>query len=365
MPEAARFAINGRFLGQSQTGVQRYAFNVVKAMSAELQARGQQAQLLAPRGTPDPRLANLVLTHTGNLKGHGWEQISLPASWTGALLNLSNTGPAFRSDQIVCIHDANVHTAPESYSFAFRNFYRALQPRLARVARSITTVSASAAEQIARVLPVRLADIAVMPNGHEHAKDWKPEAAELAPRLFEGPHALHENGYVLAIGSRARHKNLALLAGLSNALSARGLQVVIAGGDASHFSDTEALPSSIRLTGRVTDDDLAYLMDRAFFLAFPSITEGFGLPIVEAMARGCPVISSDRASMPEVCGDAALMAAPDDPAAWLAQIDRLRASSQLRAELIERGYAQVTKFSWRKTASDYLSLLDACSERSR
>ena len=105
------------------------------------------------------------------------------------------------------------------------------------------------------------------------------------------------------------------------------------------------------------DDDLALLMDRALCLAFPSFTEGFGLPIVEAMARGCPVVSSDRASMPEICGDAALLAPPDAPEAWLDRIAALLGSKALRTDLAGRGREQVKLFSWESTAEGYRALM--------
>jgi GT2 family glycosyltransferase len=92
-------------------------------------------------------------------------------------------------------------------------------------------------------------------------------------------------------------------------------------------------------------------------LAFPSWTEGFGLPIIESMARGCPVISSDRASMPEVCGNAALMASPEEPAAWISCVRSLVQSSDLRHTLIGNGRERVRLFSWASTAAGYLDLM--------
>jgi hypothetical protein len=119
------------------------------------------------------------------------------------------------------------------------------------------------------------------------------------------------------------------------------------------------------MIGHVSDHDLAYLMDRALCLVFPSWTEGFGLPLVEAMARGCPIISSDRASMPEVCGEAALMAPPDDSGAWVRQLRRLAASPELRQDLIGRGREQVRLFSWKNTAAGYVELMREPKARSR
>jgi len=355
MSSSAGFAINGRFLTQRVTGVQRYARNVVAAIDASLEERGQAATIIAPRRADDPGLPALPLVRAGHLSGHGWEQFELPIAASGQLLNLCNTAPLAKSEQIVCIHDANVFTAPGSYGPAFRALYTRLQPLLVRRAARIATVSHASARQLARHLPIRADQIAVLPNGHEHALAWRPERAETAPALLASRAGRR---FVLALGSRARHKNLGLLIDIAPRLGESGIDVLIAGGEGDVFAPEvlRAVPN-VQHLGRLSDDDLAYLMDRALCLAFPSLAEGFGLPIVEAMARGCPVVASDCASMPEVCGNAALLAAPTQPEAWTRQILTLAGSSELREELSGKGREQVASFSWAQTGAGYLELL--------
>ena len=308
--------INGRFLSQPRTGVQRYAREILGALDPLLAARGLRADLLSPSpvGHALPEARSIRPKPVGWPSGHAWEQAVLPLAGPAPLLNLCNTAPLLRQKQIVCLHDANVFTAPGSYRRAFRLFYRALHPLLARRAAILTTVSEAAARDLAQHLAVPRRGIVVLPNGHEHALRWQSDPG--AFRKLPG-----SRPFVLLLGSRARHKNIDLLLRLAPALAERGLDLVLAGGGASIFSTGDrgaAGAANLHWLGAVSDGELAGLMDQALCLAFPSWTEGFGLPIVEAMARGCPVIASDRASMPEVCGDAALMAAPDDPAAWLA-----------------------------------------------
>ena len=349
---APSFAVNGRFLSQPVTGVQRYARNVVGSLDVALAAEGGGAVVLTPPGTAAPRFAALDVRAVGPGSGHAWEQAVLPLRWRGRLLNLCNTAPVARADQVVCIHDANVFREPDSYGRAFRALYRSLLPVLASRSARISTVSRDAARQLAAHLPVAERDIAVLPNGHEHALLWDPSRAALpAGTGLDRP-------FVLALGSRARHKNLALLLGLAPALDAMGLDLLVAGGGGAIYAGiAEARHPNVRRLGTVSDDDLALLMDRALCLAFPSFTEGFGLPIVEAMARGCPVVSSDRASMPEICGDAALMAAPDAPHAWLAHVTALHGSPALSADLAGRGRDRVKLFSWTATAQGYRALM--------
>lgn len=354
----APFAVNGRFLTQPTTGVQRYARQVVAAMDESLAARGESAPILVPAGADDPGHASMPLRPCGPFGGHLWEQLVLPSRCPGRLLNLTNTGPAAKRDQVVCIHDANVFLAPYAYGRGFRTAYHTLQPLLARRSARITTVSAFSAEQIAAHLPIAASQIAVLPNGHEHALAWRPEAARIAPAML-GRRDHPERPYILALGSRAKHKNLSLLVGLAPALDALGIDLVVVGGSGTVFTAQAAAEApNLLMLGPLNDDELAYLLDHALCLAFPSFTEGFGLPLVEAMARSCPVVSSNRASMPEVCGEAALFAAPDDPAAWLGHFRVLLGSRDLAEDLAGRGRARVRHFSWTETAAAYLSLME-------
>lgn len=358
MAPQSDFAVNGRFLGKPVTGVQRYALNTVMAMNRALTRRGASAPIIAPAGTPDPGLIAMPLIVAGALSGHAWEQVTLPVSSRVPLLSLCNTGPVVQASQVVCLHDANVFEASASYDVKFRVFYKLVQPLLARRALKIATVSQHSAMQISRWMSVRAADIIVLSNGHEHALAWRAENAGSAPQLFRGPGALEPGRFVLAIGSRARHKNMSLLVQLAPDLAKRNLEVVIVGGKANIFAgDALRAAPNVHFTGKIADDDLAYLLDRALCLVFPSWTEGFGLPILEAMARGCPVVSSDRASMPEVCGDAGLLAPPDQPPDWLSHISRLAGSEDLRADLIGRGKARLPAFAWATTGEGYLDLM--------
>lgn len=351
----ASFAINGRFLAQNLSGVQRYAGNIVNALDQTEAARG--STLLFPKDARHPAYERLDAVKVGALGGYGWEQVELPIAARGRrLLNLCNMAPVIKNEQIVCIHDTNVLSSPDSYTRGFRAAYRSLQPLFARRAVRIATVSHASARQIARYLPISLSQIVVLPNGHEHALLWDADLASLPAEL-----PVHEGDrpFVLAIGSGAKHKNMALLIEIAPRLDASGINVVIAGGSDIGDREGSTIPGNVHRCGRVSDNDLAYLLDHALCLAFPSLTEGFGLPIVEAMARGCPVVSSDCASMPEVCGAAALMASPLDPAQWVKHIETLAMSPQLQIDLAGRGREQCKNFSWHDSAEGYLELLES------
>ena len=346
------FVINGRFLSQPVTGVQRYAREVTAALDDLLGLSNRRVRLVAPRNarnTPDYK--SIDVAHVGTLKGHLWEQIELPLQANQPILSFCNSAPVVSSGKVICVHDVNVFREPDSYSVAFRLLYKALLPVLVKTAARITTVSHASREEIARFLPIEAKRIAVIPNGHEHVFRWRSELSPLAKTMTHG------RPFVFLLGSRARHKNMGLILQQAEALDELGLDLVVAGAAASIYSDAQEIRRpNIRWLGRVSDNDLAFLYSRAICLAFPSRSEGFGLPLVEAMALRCPVVSSDRGSMAEVCGDAALLASPDEPAAWRQHFVALTRSASLRTELKERGVERVKRFSWMESSLAYLEL---------
>jgi glycosyltransferase involved in cell wall biosynthesis len=359
MAVARYWSINGRFLTQPLSGVQRYAQEITRAIDALVGeshplARDLSLELLTPPGLARPLpLKTITVRQTGKRGGHAWEQLALPIAPRGGLLSLGNAGPVAARKHIVCIHDVNTRLYPASYSPQFRALYRMLLPTLGRSAARVATVSHFSANQLAGFGIARRAKMAIIPNGHEHALTWTPRHS-MKTEKAAGP------GTILVIGSPAPHKNVHMLLDMADQLAASGLQLAIAGAADPHvFSKVRPQFSAPNVfwLGAFTDDELAALFADCLCLAFPSFTEGFGLPALEAMARGCPVVSTDRASLPEVCGDAALYASPTEPAAWLAHFQRLKADSDLRAQLVEKGHAQARRFRWRKSAEIYLRLM--------
>ncbi len=360
------WTINGRFLTQKVTGVQRYGREIVRALDALVQeghplTRGLQLEVLVP-DTPDGaiELGAIPVRRTGKFRGHIWEQVTLPRKARGGILSLCNTTTLFRGKQIVCIHDLNFIDFPSSYSRTFRLLYRMLLPVVARKAAIVTTVSDHSRLQLAKHCLPDVRDVVIVPNGHEHTLEWIPRASPSC--------ALVDQDTVVLIGSPAPHKNLGLLLTLSQELAGHGIRVAIAGSlDMKVFADgMTGRSEQITWLGRLSDDELADVLAKCLCLAFPSFTEGFGLPPLEAMARGCPVVVSDRASLPEVCGDAALYASPDKPQDWLSAFLSLRNSQHLRADLIRRGLLRASHYSWRRSAELYLMAMvraDALNSR--
>jgi len=353
------WSINGRFLTQPLTGVQRYACEIVRELDSLLAeahrlASSLEIDLIVPSGDARALPLNAIKTRVlSGPVGHLWEQTILPRHLNGGVLSLCNSGPVFHSKQIVCIHDLNTRLYPASYSLQFRVLYRILLPMLGRTAGTITTVSRFSAAQLVSHGISAAEKIAIVPNGHEHALRWRPRHSKKT-QSAAGPDT------VVLIGSLAPHKNIGIVLGLAQDLAAVGMKIAVAGvGDARIFKANEAslAADNIFWLGRLSDEELAALLKDSLCLAFPSLTEGFGLPALEAMALGCPVVATDQASVPEICGDAAMFASPHDPDAWLKQILRLRRNQALRAELATKGPSRAKAFSWRKSAEQYLELM--------
>jgi glycosyltransferase involved in cell wall biosynthesis len=349
------WAINGRFLTQRMTGVQRYAFEIVAAIDDILaQNRDLAAELAMRLILPPAVAARPATTMIGNCQtsfgsGHAWDQLILPFYAGNGVLSLGNLGPVLARNHVVCIHDANTFIQPESYSRIFGATYRNLLPLIGRRARRVATVSRFSAGALVQHRVCEPDKIFIAPNGHEHALRWN--AGRARPALID---AL-ERPYVLLLGSSARHKNIEVILNQAQGLDEAGIDVVVAGGASSIFAENAAIRRpNIHHTGFVNDDDLAALYERALCLVFPSRTEGFGIPPLEAMTRGCPVISSDAASLCEVGGDAVAYVDPDDGNGWREAIIALSKDDGRRATMIAKGRDRAAMFSWRRSAALYI-----------
>jgi glycosyltransferase involved in cell wall biosynthesis len=335
---SAQVAINARAAVRVRTGgVER----VARELAARLPAlRPERYRVVAPR----PALAHRA--------GHAWEQALLPLAARRADLILSpaNTAPLSGGRNVVYVHDLAPLREPAWFGRAYGAWHRFALRRIAARARLLLVPSEFVAGELHDLLGVEPDRVRVVPPG---------VGSELTPAAAPRPAGL-EKPYVLALGTPSARKNLGLLDRVAPRLRDAGLETVIAGSGRHYLRDEAATPNpdrpGVRRLGYVDEADLPALYAHAEALAVPSLYEGFGLPCVEAMACGTPVVAADRAALPEACGGAALLADPADPHAFAAAL--LEAAGPERERLIEAGRARAASLSWRRSAE----LVDAAIE---
>lgn len=283
--------VNGRFLTRQVTGVERVAQNMVDAIIEVLAERRSEKgiRLLLPSMRSSPAL--LQPRHScqhGVTGGQFWEQFELPFRAGGDwLYSPCNLAPVLRRRSIVTIHDAQVFLHPESYSIAFRTWYKAVLPLIARRARIVTTVSRHSLATLERFGVIPPGKGHVIYNGADHVHAIKPDYSVLAK------FGLKPGCYYLVVGSKSPHKNLGLVNLVNRLRGSRDMPIVVAGGVYRSMASTNFREEAgVISTERISDAELKALYSAALCLLFPSLSEGFGLPPLEAMACGCPVIAS-------------------------------------------------------------------------
>jgi glycosyltransferase involved in cell wall biosynthesis len=356
--------INGKFLSSQVTGVQRYALELFRQMDVILQEQEYQQLRVICLAPPDARLRpdwqTIELRRVGFNPGNLWEQLDLPIYARGQLLfSPANTGPLFYSKQVITFHDAAVFAVPAAYSPLFRAKYSIIFQVLARIARLMLTDSLFSQRELSHYLGVPEQRFRVIPLGGDHLS-----AISVDTRILE-KHKLTRNSYLLLVASQSLHKNFArvlLAADQIRATQPADVAFAAAGGSNIIFQQTEAqsLRPNVRMLGYVNDSELKALYENALGFIFPSIYEGFGLPILEAMNCGCPVLCSTAASLPEVAGSAALYFDPNNVAELTALIKQFLREPGLRSDLQVQGREQAKAFSWEKTARITLTELIAC-----
>lgn len=263
--------------------------------------------------------------------------------------------PARRAARFVTIHDLDFLDHPERASAEMRRDYPRLVRSHARRADGILVPSAYTASQVVSRLGVEPERLTVFP----------PVTAEVRPRP-EPP----AGGPILFVGTLEPRKNVAgLVAGYDRLLAMvpDAPRLVLAGKPtlgADHLVDAPpAVASRIEARGYVSDEERARLYHAASMLVLPSLEEGFGLPVVEAMAAGLPVIVSNRGSLPEVAGEAALVIDPQDPAALASAMLRVLTEAGLRRQMIESGFRRARSFDAVVAAGRVLAAYRAAAAR--
>jgi glycosyltransferase involved in cell wall biosynthesis len=267
-----------------------------------------------------------------------------------------------RTPRVVTIHDAIPYIYPETSTALDRLIYRFWLPWIVRRLDAIITVSQQSKDDIVRYLPVDPQRVVVIPLAA--GARYQPAPRAQIERVLDRYRI--PAPYILYVGSIEARKNLARLLEAYARLRRWSPQwrLVVVGARKWKFSpvfDTVrrlGLEPHVQFTGYVADDDLPALYSGADLFVFPSVYEGFGLPVLEAMACGTPVVTSNSSSLPEVAGDAALLVDPLDVEAIASGMRAVLSDHALRAELRRRGLDRARQFTWERTASDTIAVYE-------
>lgn len=333
----ASIALNARFFSHKPTGMQRYGIEMANRLSDVLDVVRPSVPM---KGA----------------KGHLWEQMYLPTATRHRLLwSPNNTGPLAVARQLCTIHDIIPVDHPEWFNARFAQWYEWLLPKLVNRVEHMIAVSQFTKDRVVERFGVRPEKISVVWNGVD-ATFYPRSTAEIAAMRQSA--GLPEGRYVLSLGSLEPRKNLARLLVAWRKLAEEidpDIQLVVAGakGASQVFAqaDLGPIPARVHFAGYIPQEQLPMLYSGAMALVYPSLYEGFGLPPLEAMACGCPVVTSSTTSLPEVAGTASILVDPRDTDAIANGMWKLLSSKTLRHDLSRRGQHHARSLTWDRSAA--------------
>lgn len=328
-------AVNGRFEGRRITGVERYASEILRCL-------GGQVRIIKPR----PGLRGM--------RGHLWEQFLLPflVSKDEILWSPANSGPLAVSRQVATIQDLSPLEHPEWFRADFAAWYRLFLPILARRVRRVLVSS----HYVKKMMETRLGvKNAFVTSAGVDEKFFHPKARQKEYDLPER--------YILFLGSLEPRKNLPALLNAWDKISKDCADTwLIIAGDTGRVFHNVAFPSltnRTRFLGYIPEVYLPGLYAGATLFVLPSLEEGFGLPALEAMACGTPVLTSTAGALPEIVGDAAALINPLNVGEIGEAMLTLLSSEKRRSDMQQKGLVHAHQFTWERAAKRVWEVLSS------
>jgi glycosyltransferase involved in cell wall biosynthesis len=351
-------------------GIGRHTRGLVSALAPH--AAGHDVTLLVfgrPGGgrtlAAPPGMAVRVVPLPNRWLTLGWHRLRLPlpVEWLSGAADLYHASdfvlpPVRAARSLLTVHDLSFMAVPDCADAGLRAYLSRVVPRSVARAGHVLADSESTRRDLIRLLGVAPDKVTVVYPGVEAR--FQPQQGPAALARVRQRYAIGDRPFVLGVGTLEPRKNWpGLIRAWTRLRQSSGLshRLVIAGGKGwlveGIFAAAQASPyrADIIFTGFVDDADLPALYAAASVFAFPSRYEGFGIPVVEALACGTPVVCANNSSLPEAAGDAALLVSSDDDAALAAAVQRLIEDQPLRQSLRTAGLAQARRFTWEAAAA--------------
>lgn len=328
---------------KTYTGVENYTKNILQNITARLDVN-----------SATPKTDNKYLAHL-------WTHFILPFKCGDILFCPANIAPLFvpRSKKlVVTVHDVAFLSYPDSFSSLFRSYYQWLVPKVIHRADKIITISQASKKEILRYYPFAKNKIEVISLGLDNNFHLLPN--------------IEQKNQILYVGSLNTRKNFTSVIQAFDQLPYEQYQLVIVGNFSSNFhldkKTQDLLEKSkrnpnIEFKSHISDNELTLLYNESKLFLFPSFYEGFGLPPLEAMACGTPVITSNLSSMPEVCGDAAIYIDPHSVEDISQKIQTILSNEALQQKLINKGLEHIKQFTWEKATDEHIKVFKEVLEK--
>ena len=317
--------VNGRFLTRRVSGVERYGRETLRWI-------GNRCRVEKPKGA------------LNGMAGHAWEQFILPVRTrsNSVLWSPANSGPLFVRDQVLTIHDLSPLEHPEWFQPNYAAWYCLLLPMLVRRVQRIITLSEYISKKVVMRFSLPADKVVTIPAGVDTSKFHLQDVSSGMER------------YILFVGTLEPRKNILGLLSAWDKVKGQhpDVTLVIAGTSGRVFRES-FYPNStdrVRWLGYVSETALPALYAGADLFVLPSLDEGFGLPALEAMACGTPVVVSDGGALPEIVGDAGMIFNLSNPFGLSDAINKCLSNSNLRTSLKEMGLTRAKLYSWQSTA---------------
>jgi glycosyltransferase involved in cell wall biosynthesis len=361
-----RLAWDNCFARRSRTGTGIYAARLLEHLSDK-----QDLSIQVLNGWPNGSVPQTTLRRAFYTAGNlAWTHGFLPSLLRNGHFDLLHS-PAFIAPlaspcpTVVSVHDITYLLYPSFFAAWWVRYMKSTMPRVLKSASAIICGSQHSKSDIVKTYAVSGDKVHVIPYGVDHER--------FHPRAQLDCHWARANGvragYLLHVGELSYRKNIPTLLRAIAKLRSQGKwgerQLVLAGAEAPGMLGAAEIDATIHhldlaaavvRAGRVPDEHLAGLYAQAKLLVMPSLYEGFGFPVVEAMSAGTPVIASDTSSLPEVAGDAAILVPPADETSLAGAIANVVENAAIADELKRKGLVQAARFSWGRTADETLGV---------